>query len=386
MAANLAPTNAGGKKIERHKDARCLKCHAMGGEFDDEGHAAHVGGQFYLGDGVGCESCHGAAGDWVGVHYQDSFRRLSIEEKKAYGLKDTKSLKSCALICAGCHIGGAEREVDHDLIAAGHPRLSFEFSGYMALYTKHWPRAEDRERYPDYDARALLVGQAATAKCAMELLAVRAQRAEKDGGKKWPEFSEYACYACHKSLEVKSPTGPAPAWKASGRRAGSVPWGTWYFNLTPTLAANRTELTTDLAGLAELMRQPAPSPAEVAKKAGTAANALNQWLNTLDDWPAHPAKPLNRDEVAALFKTLVAKGEKAAPGSDWDDAAQLYLALAALGRELPANPKRHDELRKLAAFLRSAFPSGVDSPRSLESLTPPPLEERLKTLGGLVER
>src|SRR4051812_33503911 len=36
----------------------CLKCHATG---DGDTRPARVGPRFYLGDGVGCESCHGPA-------------------------------------------------------------------------------------------------------------------------------------------------------------------------------------------------------------------------------------------------------------------------------------------------------------------------------------
>src|SRR5262249_32248915 len=146
-----------------------------------------------------------------------------------------KSLKSRALICAACHIGNGDKEVDHDLIAAGHPRLSFEFSGYMGIYAKHWPQSADRGRYSDYDAREWLIGQVASAKCAAELLETRAERAKPDDGrKKWPEFSEYGCYACHKSLGVSDLKQPAPRWKLVDprRRAGEVPWGTWYFSVT----------------------------------------------------------------------------------------------------------------------------------------------------------
>jgi hypothetical protein len=87
-------------------------------------------------DGVGCESCHGASGRWLGPHTTLGWRDRPWPEKAALGMRNTKDLASRARLCAGCHVGdgGSDdlpaRDVNHDLIAAGHPRLNFELSAY----------------------------------------------------------------------------------------------------------------------------------------------------------------------------------------------------------------------------------------------------------------
>ncbi len=376
MAKNLALANDGGKVIPAHQDLRCLKCHAM--SFGKNGKEA-TDSHFYLGDGVGCESCHGPASNYLTEHFRSDFKNKSAKEKEeVYGLRNTKSLKSRVQICAQCHIGSADKEVDHDIMAAGHPRLNFEFSGYMNLYNKHWPLAADKERYPDYETRTWVVGQVASAKSALELLEGRAGRAAADGGKKWPEFTEYGCYACHKDLGVSDLKHPAARWKLADdkRRPGTLPWGTWYFS--PFVDAGPLSDLKELKDLRDQMQLPAPDAATVAGLAKKAAARLgDDVLNKLDGWPASKGEPI---AAAQLYQTLLAKGEAGARGMEWDDAAQLYIALVSLYPQLPADPARKEALKNLAVWLRAAFPEGIDSPKHYRPLEKPTLEEQLKAL------
>src|SRR5207247_8943586 len=95
---------------------------------------------------------------------------------------------------------------------------------------------KDKERRPDFEARAWLIGQLVSARAALRLLearAVAAAQAEKQLKEDpraevklaWPEFAEYDCFACHHGLQ------PPPRWRQlrgfPGRRAGALPWGTW---------------------------------------------------------------------------------------------------------------------------------------------------------------
>src|SRR5262249_33878055 len=140
------------------------------------------------------------------VHHLPEWQTKSVAEKKALGMRPTKDLLERADACAKCHVGAADREVNHDLIAAGHPRLNFEFGTYLANRPKHWQEKGDNAR-TDFEARVWTVGQIASLHAALDLLEARAAAAH--GGKKdappgerpvWPEFSEYDCFACHHSL------------------------------------------------------------------------------------------------------------------------------------------------------------------------------------------
>ena len=132
-------------------DKLCLNCHVYHG-ID----AAAKSDRFAAIDGVACEACHGPAEKWLAAHYSDQWKSMSEADKAARGFKNTKNLVSRAETCVGCHVGSAIAEVNHDLIAAGHPRLNFEFSSYLSLYPKHWNIDDDKRRHQDHEARAWL--------------------------------------------------------------------------------------------------------------------------------------------------------------------------------------------------------------------------------------
>jgi hypothetical protein len=342
-------------KKPAHQEDLCLKCHVS----PDWEQAARTPG-FTLEDGVGCESCHGPAGRWLTEHFKAGWRRLTPAQKQRQGMNDTKGLLGRARTCVVCHVGTGNSDVNHDLIAAGHPRLNFEFAAFHAVLPHHWDDRKDkaplvdRRGQPDFEARAWVVGQLVTARAALQLLADRARLAEKEPKKQpWPEFAEYDCYACHHDLKAQS-------WRQSekyyGKRLpGSLPWGDWYFSMTPealVLAGGDPTLVKIVSVLKGKMQRAYPPMRAVAKEAAKAdarlAEALERWLKEADQ-----PLPIVR-AFAAIAK------EKQATAS-WDATAQHYLALAALynawadmGRptpELPAGVR--GRLKQLAHDLRA---------------------------------
>ena len=79
-------------------------------------------------DGVNCESCHGPAQLWLAEHTQYGWNNRPPLEKERLGMRPTRELPERAAVCVGCHVGPPGRDMNHDLIAAGHPRLNFEFA------------------------------------------------------------------------------------------------------------------------------------------------------------------------------------------------------------------------------------------------------------------
>jgi hypothetical protein len=341
----------------------CLKCHGMG-----DGVA-----QDLQTDGVGCERCHGPAEHWKTTHYLDGF------DRKTPGFVDTRDLETRARTCVKCHVGDADQEVNHDLIAAGHPRLRFEFGAYHANYPKHWSEARDKAD-KGFEARAWVVGQLVSAQAALELLASRAEGKDSITKEKkpWPEFAEYECAACHHGLEYDSDRqkryareAPKPGEKRGRPRAGALPWGTWYYKLFPTVGrtmpAGRTKkLETRLKGLEQLMQKRLPSSDPVASEARDAAGLIKGWLDKAK------ANRLNANQVRRLLEDLA--GRKDVVGSGWDGGTQVYLGLAAMHHALcdldptfqARSPLRGPllEMRKdlLKAFDKGARPL-YDSPR-----------------------
>lgn len=368
-----------GKDANAYEQQLCLNCHSMK-------HEKSSGDRVSLSDGVSCESCHGPAERWLSVHYQTGFKEKSVEEKAEAGLWPTKNLAGRARICGDCHIGnvGKGMEVNHDLIAAGHPRLNFEYSGYLHMVARHWYLADDKARYPDFHARAWAIGQAVTAQTAVAQLHDRALAANKPGpaGKPWPEFAEYDCFACHKDLKVDSPRQKAGY---QGRFPGSLPYGTWYLALTSNFAKESgfslDQPDTSVKKLKQLMQKPGAPAGPVAAHAKNVLDGLDRWITFLGQ-----SDTLTAADVRKLLQGVSADGAKRAKELDWDETAQLYLALAALNEGLADLDGKHKpdaitkDLRELGERLKKAFPPGYDSPRLFDPLRAPTLDAQFNTI------
>ena len=319
IETNLRPTSP----LKASTDRLCLNCHAM-----PDGGAAEVSettsskAECSSQEGFSCESCHGAAEKWIGEHVTKSWKDKTPEEKIELGMKPTKDLYWRVNMCAGCHVGGPDREVNHDLVAAGHPRLNFEFAAYHALLPKHWSEKDDRDRYADFEARAWKIGQLVSAKAALVLLANRAN----DEKKPWPEFAEYDCYACHHAVQGR----PEMNWrqrrfeahveqKAPGK-IGALVWADWYYSRVSDVAGDGPVFQE----LRQEMGRRSPDRPKVARWAETAAQELEPWLNRQVG-----EQPANAGSLRRGIQRL-AKPDDFWKTSSWDEQAQLYLEVAAL--------------------------------------------------------
>src|SRR5262249_15398992 len=157
---------------------------------------------FALEDGVGCESCHGAAQEWLGLHVTWARKAMSPRQKQGYGLIPTPDPGTPVGARTTRHVGTSHAQGNPHPIAPGPPRVDLESAAFHAVYPKHWDTRVDKARYPDFEARGWLVGQIVSARASHRLLASRARAAglNGDGSAPWPEFSEYGCFACHQNL------------------------------------------------------------------------------------------------------------------------------------------------------------------------------------------
>src|SRR5205823_410550 len=236
-----------------HEQSLCLKCHVL-----PEYRSARVAPRFRKEDGVGCESCHGPAERWVNEHYRENWRAKTLAEKDALGMRDTKNLAGRARTCVRCHVGAPGMDVNHDLIAAGHPPLRFEFAAFHANLPRHWDEKKDTtplkkdpkvdaRGWADFDGRAWAVGQVTAAEAALELLAERAQNDKRP----WPEFAEADCYACHHNL---APSSRRQERGVRDRTAGRLRWADWYYAMPPILADRVHDGANAVAALQTLRR------------------------------------------------------------------------------------------------------------------------------------
>jgi hypothetical protein len=353
-----------------HQDATCLKCHAL----DPHGLTVDTGESLFkanrLSGGVGCEGCHGPAEKWLTTHYQAGWKLLPNEVKaKEFGFTPTKDIAYRVQACAACHVGAADREVNHDLIAAGHPRLAFEYTRfhYFPGYAKHWREPVPN---PEFEVRAWFVGQVATLWAAVDLLRVRAERADSNP---WPEFAAYSCYSCHQGInkekDFRSDAGQPP------RKRGSLPWEVWHTALIDVLPGQTPALFPGIpAPTVKAVRElkalmddsPRPDPAKVRDTAAAAVRELDAWLTTLK--PGDTGSPADlRGLITAAAADALTKDRQALRDYDWDFAAQHYLACAAAFHAAGGKavlPEFDGPLDRLRGVLK--FPAGYNSPRDYQ--------------------
>jgi hypothetical protein len=358
------------RRIDRLEDADattddlCLKCHVHQG-YDSKQPQRSV--EFSNADGAGCEGCHGPASNWLLPHTEGGFKSLSDQDKyELYGLRPTKDLAARAQICTECHVGLKDADVNHDLIAAGHPRLNFEYTNQLGKYPKHWYLADDKARHPDYEAKAWALGQLVAARAALDLLAYRAEKSiPDDSTAPWPEFSESSCFSCHQTVKKDVKT----AILAGGPRPGNLPWGTWFFALPKTVGeASGFELEpfgSPINLLRAEMSQPIPDAKLVALEAREASAQLGVWIDGINRGQLQPG------EIKGLLDGVL-KDQAARQTLDWDRAAQDYLAIVALGKSLVPSDPRYGDLAAKSGLSRLQLQlnlpiASVGNPKILDS-------------------
>ena len=175
----------------------CLGCHASPASL--RGAAGNRGPRYQQNDGVGCESCHGAAGPrssgWLTTHYAVG---ATHQGNVARGLRDLARPQVRAQICLDCHFGGAGEGqfVTHRIMAAGHPRISFELDLFSTLQQHHNDDADYRRRKPDSDGTKMwAIGQAMALDRALSLFTGR-----RGSEGVFPEFYFFDCHSCHRQI------------------------------------------------------------------------------------------------------------------------------------------------------------------------------------------
>jgi hypothetical protein len=343
-----------------HEAPACLSCHTNPAPAT---HSAPVGAALLRERrfGVGCESCHGNASDWLDAHLSKSWTAKSSEEKwRGHGFVPLGDFTVLVKTCAGCHVGAPAngslpvRDVNHDLIAAGHPRLAFEAGAFFANLPRHW---RDMPGQPN-EARLWAVGQVVSAEAALELLRARAGELAAP----WPEFAEYACAACHHRLaepswrQARDPVQSITPQASSKRALDAMAWGTWHLPLPRALAELDGQPRAALDELIRHMQGPRPSRDAIQRPLDQALGELRVLSKQLAARPWEPA------DAGKLMRDL-AHHRLLQVDSNWESAEQTFLALTALNTVA----QDHGMAQKLQALLDvRAFPKGHESPAGFD--------------------
>ncbi len=281
--------------------AQCLACHSSSPP--DEMRAA----SFKAGEGVGCESCHGPAGQWLDTHAATG---ASHANSLTRGMYPTDQAAAEARLCVSCHVGDNSHDADHALMAAGHPRLAFDLATFTALRSYHQQFDADwQARKGSYQPlQRWALGQIEAAR---QMLLRLADPASQQG--LFPELSAYDCHACHRAAMPQQ--GP----QNSGRLRLNDS------HLRMALVAARSLAPAQYPALADSYHAWLAASRQSRAQLAASADALAAQLDTLNS--ALAAVVVDAAAADTLLQLLCAPE---APYSDYGDAEQAYMAIASV--------------------------------------------------------
>ncbi len=293
----------------------CLGCHAdpaPGGK----------GPRWHVNDGVGCESCHGGAEQWLTSHYAVGQTHAANVARGLYPLEQPRAR---AERCLDCHLGSDKpgQFVSHRIMAAGHPRVTFEVDLFSALQQHHDEDADyiQRKRRTD-NVQLWAVGQATAVSRATSLFAN--PRLGTDGI--FPEIYFFDCHSCHRQI-VDGPNGRAN-WTANPGRP--IPSGMPPFNdenmimlsaaarvAAPGMAA---KFDSDSKAFHAALASDRGTAVAAARRLGASAAGLADSLGR---------QSFGRGETFAIIDSI-ASGAISARFTDYEGSAQAVMAVDTL--------------------------------------------------------
>ena len=293
----------------------CLGCHA------DPAYAGK-GPRWHVEDGVGCESCHGGAQNWLTSHYAVGQTHAKNVARGMYPLDQPRAR---AEKCLDCHFGSDRpgQFVSHRIMAAGHPRVTFELDLFSALQQHHDEDAEyiQRKRRTN-NVEMWATGQAAAVGRATALFTN--PRLGNQG--MFPEIYFFDCHSCHRQI-VDGPNGRAN-WVANPGRP--IPAGMPPFNdenmimlsaaaqvAAPGMAA---KFDADSKAFHAAIAKDRPTAIAAARKLGASAGALADAIGR---------NGIGRGETFAIIDSI-ASNAITPRLTDYQGSAQAVMAIDTL--------------------------------------------------------
>jgi hypothetical protein len=326
IAANLGLGNPTGEKI-------CLDCHA------DHVPQAKRGPKFQLSDGVSCEACHGGAEKWIEYHSQAS---RTHRENVAQGMFPSALPVPRARLCISCHVGTRNKFATHAIMAAGHPRLSFELEAYTTNQPAHFVvDADYKQRKGTIAGMNLwLTGQIESARTLLSL-----QQSELfHPAAITPELALYDCHSCHHPMDRLGATKRPAA--SAGNKPGGLRLQTQNLYV---LAAVLEKLDPKAQGeLVNLTGALVKAGQRDVGAVGAAAGALLEWLKGHE---ALGQRSFSRAEIVEARKALI---QRVAAESfvDYAVAEQIVLGVESLSYAIGDRNAKKGQLDGLYAAVK----------------------------------
>lgn len=348
----------------------CLGCHSTFASADQRGP------KFTLTDGVGCESCHGpSGGSWLAEHYALPATHAS---NVAAGLTPLDNPKARAGVCLDCHYGSSKpgQFVTHAMMAAGHPRVSFELDLFSALQQHHNIDADyTRRKSAPSAVRFWAVGQAEAVRRATSLFAQ--PKFAMQGA--FPQFYFYDCHSCHRTIT----DGPQRKLTFETNPARPIPFGNPPFNDENIIMLQAVasvlvpgEATAFQNAARDFHKAMGAGPAE----ARAAAQALSARAGALSD--ALSARSYGGAEAFKVVGMIA--GEATAPRfTDYAGSVQAVMAIDTL---LNALVKEGRITSGAAAGIRGDIARAYKAVEEPGSYRPADFRTALKSAAGAIGR
>lgn len=347
----------------------CLGCHT------DPAPPSRRGARFQISDGVGCEACHGGSGGWLASHRAVGGTHGDNVTRGMIPLDDPKRR---AEVCLDCHFGSDRpgQFVDHRMMAAGHPRISFELDLFTTLQRHHDVDA-------DYAARKRVPGGVQTWAVGQSAALIRALTLYADDSKgregSFPEFYFFDCHSCHRPIS-DDPNAPLSVVSNPGR---PIPSGAPPFNDENMimLSAAARAVAPDLAARFEADSRAFHVAVATDRQAAVrAAGRLADTTRGLSN--AFANRSFSRAETLAMLDDIVG-GALAPRFTDYTGSAQAVMAVDTLLNALVASGQVN---AGVARAMRTDIDRAYRAVRDPKDYRPAEFRDALQRIGAGVRR
>jgi hypothetical protein len=316
----------------------CLSCHA------DNAASAKHGEEFNITEGVGCETCHGGAENYI-----ESHTRASHQENLAAGLSQTENPTVRAELCVSCHLGNhTDRKITHNIMGAGHPRLSFELNTFSSIQPAHYQVDDDyTERKGDYNELQIwAIGQLV----ASEQLLTNIREFPRSG--LFPELVHMDCLGCHQPMSNVD-WAPNPLTKLS---AGALKYNDAHLLMSYQLAKTVSpSLANQVLSNTQAFLNSGVSSKNSAQLASKLRSNIGQIRNKLED------SPLSQEQGKAILNALIRNGLSASH-QGYASAEQSAMAINSVLRVVDIREDTNPNKEALLDAVDTMF-KGVNDPQ-----------------------
>ncbi len=315
----------------------CLNCHA------DNVMAEQRGEEFIVIDGVGCETCHGGAENYIQSHTSSTH-----QENLAAGLRKTEDPGIRAELCVSCHIGNhTDRKITHTIMGAGHPRLSFELNTFSSIQPAHYQVDQDYvgRKGEHNELQIWAIGQLV----ASEQLLTNIEEFPRSG--LFPELVHMDCLGCHQPMS-KIDWAPNPLTNLS---AGALRYNDAHLLMSYQLAKTVSpSLANEVLSNTQAFLNNGVSQKNTSKLISNLRNNIKAIRQGLED------SPLSQAQGNSILDALISNG-LGASHQGYASAEQSAMAINSIVRVINTSQANANNREQLLSGLDTMFNGVRDS-------------------------